>query len=177
MDATVRKRGDVSRNASRKGFRVDYQDFFVQVKEFTQHPLLLDFAGHGDVLHKALSILEEVKLGSVFPEPPALFKHGYMEEALMRLTCGGQVVLEEEAEAEGTPRLMPREKNPYVFGSELKSGGRLPSHKDASLQTKLSIELQENAVSWVFGKTGVGKSRRTPLAALMATTRGKKRWG
>ena len=60
MDATVRKRGDVSK--ARSGYRVDYNDFSEQVREFTQHLSVLKFAGHGAVLREAASIIESVKL-------------------------------------------------------------------------------------------------------------------
>ena len=49
------------------------------------------------------SIMEAVKLYNQFPKKKAHFTCGVPEEALM----GRQVAPQEEAEAEGAPRLMP----------------------------------------------------------------------
>ena len=90
----------------------------------------------------------------------------------------------EDAETEGTPRLMlgsaghqttpqveveARGLRPCVFSSRLESGGQLPRHREKDLQDMLKGALIGRDASWIFGGTGVGMSVRVPLAALMAT--------
>ena len=55
------------------------------------------------VLREGESIMEAVKLYNQFPKKKAHFTCGVPEEAFM----GRQVAPQEEAEAEGAPRLMP----------------------------------------------------------------------
>ena len=60
----------------------------------------------------------------------------------------------------------------YVFRPKLTRRVQLPCEIEKPLQKLLQRELLNcrpmRSVSWVFGATGVGKSRRTPLAAQMA---------
>ena len=89
-----------------------------------------------------------------------------------------------EDESEGDPRLMllsaaqqmvlqvavtARRLRPCVFGSMLESGGEFPPHTEAIIHDMLKGVLDGRLASWSFGVTGVGKSRRTPPAALLET--------
>jgi len=109
-----------------------------------------------------------LKLRKDVPISPAHFKCSVLEEALMKM-----------AEAEGAPRLKPeagRKRHRTgrrtsaeargVFGYPSESGGRLPRDTDVHLQDELMSAPGVDRISWIYGETGVGKSRRTPLAVL-----------
>ena len=87
----------------------------------------------------------------------------------------------EEVEAEGVPRLRPSSVGQptapqvvgealgtrvHVFSLELESEGQLPQEFEADLQLLVQTQLRGREALWCFGNTGVGKSRRIPLAAL-----------
>ena len=194
MDTTVRKRGDVSKKSNKSGHRVDYQDFSQQVGPYTlDHGMyVLGFASHMDVLNLGMEILQDSKLLQVIPNPPFDFICGAVEKQLMRCQEGaeaggtpqlmpGSWAPQKGAEAGGTPGLMPGSlvppsevvpkgtgNRPYVFADGLPSGGELPQHREKHLQDMFENALLSSFVVWVFGGTGVGKSRRSPLAVMMA---------
>ena len=83
--------------------------------------------------------------------------------------------------AECVPRLRPRSvgqptapqvvveargTRDHVFSCELESKGQLPQEVEADLQLLVQTQLRGREALWCFGNTGVGKSRRIPLAAL-----------
>ena len=192
MDLNVRKRGNVSKQDSKKkkkknrdekkgdeGYRVDYADFSEQVGDFTQSLSVLSFAGHGAVMSAGKTITEALKRTlTCGARAEADFLYGDLETVLMRRLEGTSRV---GAEAEGVPRLRPRSvgqptapqvvveargTRDYVFTLELKSKGQLPQEVEADLQLLVQTQLRGREALWCFGNTGVGKSRRIPLAAL-----------
>ena len=60
MDATVRKKGDVSKK-KKNGYREDYGDFSEQVMPYTECSLVLESAGHADVCWKGILMMETLK--------------------------------------------------------------------------------------------------------------------
>ena len=82
----------------------------------------------------------------------------------------------EEADTEGAPRLMPGSAGQQAAlqvvvearRSMLNSGGVLPLHKETVLQDMLKGAMAGRHASCILGETGVGKTKRMPLAALLA---------
>ena len=191
MDLSVRKRGETSANG-RGGYRVDYADFSEQVRNYTQQLLVLDFAGHAVVLSVGASITAALKLSPTSSVREEVhLTCGDLEEALMRL---GDVPPRVVGDSEGSPWLIPgqqtregaeaavaprltsrdaglqsaRRVRPCVFKNRLKSCGYLPRDMEKELQIDMKDQLRGHHLSWVFGGTGVGKSRRAPPAAMMS---------
>ena len=192
MDLNVRKGGEVSKQDSKKkkkknrdekkgddGYRVDYADFSEQIGDFTQSLSVLSFAGHGAVMRAGKTITESLKrtltCGARAEDD---FLYGDLEVVLMRRLEGTS---RDVAEAEGVPRLRPRSVRPptppqvvveprgtrdHVFSPEIESKGELPQEVEADLQLLVLTQLRDRDALWCFGNTGVGKSRRIPLAAL-----------
>ena len=151
-------------------YRVDYNDFSAQVCDFTQCLTVLPFVAHGAVMREGELITEAMKLKKDVPIPPADFTPGDLEAEFMRIVEDAQL---KGAEVGRSSRLMPENlprKQAGAFPSDdsLKSGGELPLHTEIELQRELKHVFRTGVVSWVFGGTGVGKSRRTPPAAQMA---------
>ena len=191
MDFNVLKRGNVSKQDSKKkkknrdekkgddGYRVDYADFSEQVGDFTQSLSVLSFGGHGAVMSAGKTITEALKLTlTCGARAEADFLFGDLEAVLMRRLEGTS---RDGAEAEGVPRLRPRSvgrptaprvvaeargTRDHVFSLGLESKGQLPQEVEEDLQLLVQTQLRDREALWCFGNTGVGKSRRIPLAAL-----------
>ena len=183
MDASVWKRGKTSKNDN--GYRVDFADFSEQVRSYTQKLVVLNFAGHDDVLNVGKLITFELKRSPTkCVRDEVHLTRGVLEEALMRVVGDSEgspwlipgQQSRKDAEADGAPRLTSgnagqqsaRRVRPCVFQNRLESCGWLPRNMEKELQTNLKVQLRGRHLSWIFGGTGVGKSRRAPRAALMS---------